>query len=396
MRVVVVGAGINGVTAAIELKTRGHEVTLVDPGPLPHPLAASTDFSKVVRAAYGSDELYTELAERATRRWREWNVEFGQQLYHETGVLFLKRGELKAGDYEFECIELLKSRGHRLQPIDSRELQARFPAWNADDDWHGFFDPEGGYAESSRVVIALIERARSLGVTLHEGAGFEAERANDLDWLNQSSFSATLTGDRVRIAADRVVFATGAWTPFLLPFTANFFRSTGQPVFYFRPRRPELFESNRFPVFGADLSTSGYYGFPVNCDGVVKIGNHGAGREISPDSADRAVISQEIERVGEFVARTFPPLADAPIVYTRLCMYCDTADGDFWIAADPERPWLVIAAGDNGHGFKFAPLLGEIIADAAEEKANPLLDRFRWRPEVPFGARKEAARPQDY
>ena len=87
-------------------------------------------------------------------------------------------------------------------------------------------------------------------------------------------------------------------------------------------------------------------------------------------------------------------IANAPLVYSRICMYCDTADGDFWIAADPDRPWLVIAAGDNGHGFKFAPVLGEIIADATEGKSNQLLDRFRWRPEVPFGARKEAARPQ--
>lgn len=115
---------------------------------------------------------------------------------------------------------------------------------------------------------------------------------------------------------------------------------------------------------------------------------------MSPDSAERVVAPEETDRVREFVSRTFPALADAPIVYSRLCMYCDTADGDFWIAADPERPWLGIAAGDNGHGFKFAPVLGEIIADVVEEKPNPLLERFRWRPEVPFGARTEAARPQ--
>ncbi len=76
-KVIVVGAGINGVTAAIELKKRGHEVVLVDPGPLPHPLAASTDISKAVRAAYGADEDYTALAERSIKLWRQWNEEFG-------------------------------------------------------------------------------------------------------------------------------------------------------------------------------------------------------------------------------------------------------------------------------------------------------------------------------
>jgi glycine/D-amino acid oxidase-like deaminating enzyme len=85
-------------------------------------------------------------------------------------------------------------------------------------------------------------------------------------------------------------------------------------------------------------------------------------------------------------------LADAPIVYTRVCLYCDTNDGHFWIATDPDRAGLVIAAGDSGHGFKFAPVLGEIIADAVEGKPNPLLHKFRWRPEVRAGEQREAAR----
>src|SRR5690242_21929046 len=85
-RIIVVGAGINGVTAAIELRVRGHNVVLVDPGPLPHALAASTDISKAVRRAYGADEDYTVLAERSIKLWRNWNEQFGEELYHEVGV----------------------------------------------------------------------------------------------------------------------------------------------------------------------------------------------------------------------------------------------------------------------------------------------------------------------
>src|SRR5207253_5914204 len=88
MRIIVVGAGINGVTAAIELKRRGHKVYLIDPGPLPHPLAASTDISKAVRTAYGADEEYTALAERSIKLWRKWNAELGVELYYEVGFLF--------------------------------------------------------------------------------------------------------------------------------------------------------------------------------------------------------------------------------------------------------------------------------------------------------------------
>src|SRR4030095_11051245 len=94
-RIIVVGAGINGVTAAIELKKRSHEVVLVDPGPLPHALAASTDISKAVRAAYGADEDYTALAERSIKLWRQWNEEFGTKLYHEVGVMFVCRRKME-------------------------------------------------------------------------------------------------------------------------------------------------------------------------------------------------------------------------------------------------------------------------------------------------------------
>jgi glycine/D-amino acid oxidase-like deaminating enzyme len=113
---------------------------------------------------------------------------------------------------------------------------------------------------------------------------------------------------------------------------------------------------------------------------------------MSPDSPERVVTRKDEIDLRKFLRSTIPALVDAPIVYTRVCMYCDTNDGDFWIAPDPERPNLTIAAGDCGHGFKFAPVLGELIADAVEAKPNPLLQKFRWRPEIKFGETKEAAR----
>src|SRR5438045_9772411 len=96
--VIVVGAGINGVTSAIELKKRGHKVVLVDPGPLPNPLAASTDISKAVRAAYGPDEDYSALADRCIPIWRTWNADFATQLYHETDVLSVCEKPMRAPD----------------------------------------------------------------------------------------------------------------------------------------------------------------------------------------------------------------------------------------------------------------------------------------------------------
>jgi glycine/D-amino acid oxidase-like deaminating enzyme len=384
-RIIVVGAGINGATAAIELKKRGHKVVLVDPGPLPHPLAASTDISKAVRAAYGADEDYTELAERSIKLWRKWNQEFGVQLYHEVGVMFVRRREMKPGDFEYESFKMLQKRGHEIERMNSAQFRKRFPAWNPELYCDGVFELEAGYAESGRVVARLIERANSLGVQLSEGK-FAA-----LDESDQRVKGIVLN-EGEQVAGDFVVMAVGAWTPYLLPFTKKFFRANGQPVFHLKPREPELFAPERFPVFGADITTTGYYGFPINRDGVVKIANHGPGREMSPDSPERVVSHQEEQSLREFLSSTFPSLADAPIVYSRVCMYCDTHDGHFWIAREPEREGLVIAAGDCGHGFKFAPVLGEIIADAVERKPNPILQKFRWRPDVQAGSGTDAAR----
>jgi glycine/D-amino acid oxidase-like deaminating enzyme len=385
-KVIVVGAGINGVTAAIELKKRGHEVVLVDPGPLPHPLAASTDISKAVRAAYGADADYTELAERSIKLWREWNTKFGTDLYHEVGVMFVRPREMQAGDFEFESFNLLKQRGHKVGRMNSPDLWKRFPAWNSEFFRDGVLEFEAGYSESGYAVAKLVEHAKSLGVELRQGVRFA-------QWdERRDRVTGIVCDDGQRIAGEIVVMATGAWTPYLLPFTNKFFRASGQPVFHLKPRQPELFRAERFPVFGADITMTGYYGFPINRDGVVKIANHGRGREMSPDSAKRAVTAEDEKNLRKFLSSTFPALADAPIVYSRVCMYCDTHDGHFWIARDPEREGLVIAAGDCGHGFKFAPVLGEIIADAVEEKPNPILRKFRWRPEVQPGAGADVAR----
>ena len=131
-RVLIAGAGVFGVTAAIELRKRGHPVMLVDAGPLPHPLAASTDISKVVRLEYGADEPYTALAERALEGWRRWNRDLGL-LYHETGLLLLRRTPLSPGTLEQDSLEVVSRRGHRAELLDAEKVRARFPVVTTDD-----------------------------------------------------------------------------------------------------------------------------------------------------------------------------------------------------------------------------------------------------------------------
>jgi len=293
---------------------------------------------------------------------------------------------MKPGDFEYESLKISGGRGKRLSQLNEKMLGEQFPAWRGNGYTYGVFEREAGYVESELAVATLIQHARKIGIEVREDCRFSGLQESG------SNVGGVVLDSGQVIAAETVVMATGAWTPYLLPFTRSFFRSTGHAVFHFKPSDPGLFTPERFPVFGADISTTGYYGFPLNRNGVVKIANHGPGREMSPESPQRAVTAKEEAAIRQFVVTTFPLLADAPIVFTRICLYCDTKDGHFWIARDPDRAGLVIAAGDSGHGFKFAPVLGDIIADVVDGRDDPLLQKFRWRPEVQPGREKEGAR----
>jgi sarcosine oxidase / L-pipecolate oxidase len=398
MRAVVAGGGIFGVSAAIALRRRGHEVALVDPGPIPHPLAESTDISKVVRLDYASDEAYTVLAERALDGWRRWNRAWPAPLFHETGVTFLARREMRPGGFEHDSLALLARRGHPCERLDAAAIARRFPAYRPGAMVDGYFNPQGGWVESGAAVAQLVAEAAASGVAVRGGVAARAvaERGGRVTGL--------VLEDGSTVAADLVVVATGAWAGLLCPALAGALRPSGQPVFHLRPASPEPYRAERFPVFGADIAETGYYGFPITPDGLVKVANHGPGVDVDMTLPAREVLPEAESGLREFLRDTFPDLAGAEIVFRRLCVYGDTRDGHFWIAADPERAGLVVATGGSGHGFKFGPVLGDLIADAALGQAASgaadadarliasLAHRFRWRPDLDAAVGEEAAR----
>jgi glycine/D-amino acid oxidase-like deaminating enzyme len=384
MHIAILGSGIFGVTGALALTRRGHTVTLLDPGPVPHPLAESTDISKVVRMDYGADELYLALGERALDGWRRWNEAWPAPLYHETGVTFLSRTPMVPGSFEHDSYYALVRRGHRPERLDADAIVRRFPAYRRGALVDGYVNPDGGWAEASAVVRALAAEATAAGVVVRG----DTAAAQLLEEGGRVTGVLTARGDTLR--ADTVVVTAGTWTPLLVPALAGALRAVGQPVFHLRPEDDSLYRAERFPVFGADIARTGYYGFPSH-DGVVKVANHGIGITLPPD-APREVTDAQETALRAFLADTLPGLAAASIVFRRLCVYCDTADEHFWIAADPEREGLVVATGGSGHAFKFAPVLGDLVADAVDGTPGPFAERFRWRPELAVPRGEEAAR----
>ncbi len=443
---IVAGAGIFGVTAALELDRRGWAVTLIDPGPIPHPLAASTDISKVCRMEYGPDELYTELMERARDGWLDWNRRWRRDgrdaLYHETGVLMVCLDPMAPDGFEYESFRALERRGHAPERLGGPSLVERFPAWS-EAFVDGFFHAVGGWVESGRVVARLAAEARHRGIAFAEGqrvVGVEPARGGGaklrvtlgpgspspgsivrgsiVDGSSARGSTGTSADDPTPICleANAVVLAGGSWVGGVLPELAGSLVQTYHPVWHLRPRDPEAFRADRFPVFTADVARTGFYGFPLHPrEGVVKMGHHGTGVKPVPEEsnlggnpavspmppstsppASLTVPAEITERLFAFLAENFPSLANAELVGTRLCPYCDTPDEDFWIARHPELPALTVASGGSGHAFKFAPVLGTLVADVVEGTFGPdsgrVSERFRWRPDLRLERGREAAR----
>ena len=370
--ILILGGGCFGLTAALELRARGWKVTLIDQGPLPHPDAASTDISKVVRMDYAADAQHTAMGVLSIERWKKWNARWGIDLYHEDGFLVMSRGAMQQGGFEHDSFHYLGRLDHALRRTDSAMLREKHPLWNADQYVEGYLNPNGGWVESGRVMAMLAKEAREAGVEVVE----QVKVPRPI--LSAGRCSGIESSDGRSWASELVLVAAGAWTPEVLPHLENVMWTTAQTVFHFQPSQPERFRAPAFPVWGADIAKTGWYGFPANADGLVKVANHGVGRRVTASDA-RVMPASEEEKYRAFLRETFPALADAPVHSNRVCLYGDTFDGAFWITHDKQHAGLIVAAGDSGHAFKFTPVLGALIADVVEQKDNAWAHRYAWR-----------------
>ncbi len=387
--IIIVGAGIFGATAALSLCKRGQKVTLVDSGPLPRPnlLAASVDSSRAVRSEYGDDLFYVDLAKQAIEIWREeWNLRWGERLYEQAGMLLASSQPLEVESFESHCYASVLKRKEAVERMQPSTLAQRFPQWSADAWVDGYFNPAAGFAKAERSLVLLLAEARAAGVEM-KGECTMAE--------------LLMIGDRVEgvrcsngreFHGDLVLLATGAWSPNLHPALRPVLEPSAQTLVYFKPADPRPYAADRFPFWAWDIARLGWYGFPASEDGLVKVGHHGSGRKLAVDCRDP---DPRVEpELRSFLATVLPGLAAAPTIATKVCFYTDSIDGDFWIGAVPGQAGLFVATGGSGHAFKFAPVLGDIIANAVEGVSDPRLARFAWRePESGAGEQARAGLP---
>ena len=364
MTVAVVGAGVFGSAAALELSLRGHRVTLFDADDVPAPRAASTDVSKAIRRVwYAADKAgYVELVERSADRWHAWERATGRHVLHRTGHLSILR-DAGPGSLMYQSVHLLHGRGAvEVQELSVAALRRRFPQFRVADDEVGVYDPWGGYLESAAAVRMIVDLAGDTGVTLRERTAVAA--------VGERAGAATVHAEGVEQAFDRVVVAAGAWIGRLLAELARPLTVTRQEMLLVRAPDTATFSYPRMPSWGAEPGGEEWYGFPLLREGYVKVARDRLGPAADAD-VDRAGTSEFAADVEAMLLRRIPALAGSPGVHGRSCLYTMTPDAHFLIDRVPGTERLVVAGAGSGHAFKFGGVFGPLVAGVVEDRPDP-------------------------
>jgi sarcosine oxidase len=366
--VVVVGLGAMGSATVYALARRGIRVTGIDRFDPPHDRGSSHGESRVVRMAYFEDPSYVPLLRLAFDHWRKFEAYTGEQVLLVTGVLEagLPGSPLVAGSLRSAVQHALPH--EVLRPC---EVNKRFPAFSLPDDWDCVFQPDGGVLRPERAIRLFLSAARGLGAQVRVKTVVREVRpvADHVEVLLES-------GEVIKSGS--AVLAAGPWIADFVPELAAHLTLTRQPVVWFRPTDQDLVRPDRMPVFSLHMQDDLIYGFPDVFGSGVKVASHLSGGDLSsPDASRLAVSDEEKASLGAILKRYIPAAAGDPVQATT-CIYTRAPDEHFVLGLHSDHPKIVLASPCSGHGFKFASIVGEVLADLATTQAtNSPIELFR-------------------
>ena len=345
--VAVIGAGSFGSWTAYQLRRMGRSVALLDAYGAGNGRASSGGESRIIRAAYGPNEIYTLWAQRSLTLWTGLFAESNRpELFERSGVLWTcPPGHPTA----VQTRAALEKYAVPFQSLTHSEISARFPQFKFSSQREAIFEPDSGVLLARRAVRAVVEAAVRNGVHYFRDGALPTDGAE-----------VHTTSGRV-IRAGTFVYACGPWLPKIFPLVLEGrIRSTRQEVFFFGvPPGDPRFASPLMPAWLDFSDERGGYSLPDLENRGFKLAFDKHGPAFDPDSGDRAVTG--LQQARAFLAERFPALATAPLVESRVCQYENTSNGDFLIDRHPdfENVWLV--GGGSGHGFKHGPMVGEYV-----------------------------------
>jgi len=359
----VLGGGIMGLATAHSLsKTSNSQVLVLDRYGVRNDYCSSNDVNRVFRYSYGSEQLYTTMAFESLRLWRKIEKESGLQLLLPTGLLLLQGADENANRFNEASYRTLSQMKLGADRLEREDLKKRFPQFRSEE---AFFDPHGGVLLASKALEAFQSLAKARGVRFQQG------RAQEIVFEDHPHVK---TETHERIEFRKLVVTIGPWSNSLLRNRLAAIRPTRQQLIYFKPRNGlDQFRPESCPVFFTDR----HYGLPAAGIDAVKVSPKELSESVDPESAKRTVDEQQIVDCREACRRFVPDIADGEVVQTKVCIYDMTENSDFVIDKDPESTDVVYGYGFSGHGFKFAPLIGRLLAELIqEEKPDFNLERF--------------------
>lgn len=361
--VIVLGLGGMGSAAAAQLAARGQRVLGLERFGPAHDQGSSHGGSRITRQAYFEDPAYVPLLLRAYELWDQLCADSGSDVLVRTGGVFLGRPDSRtvAGS-----LRAAQEWGLAHELLDAAEVRRRFPTLRPTEDEVGLFEAAAGFARPEATVAAHLQLAGRRGAELH----FDEPA---LDW------AATADGGvRVRTAvgeytAGALVICPGAWAPELLAELAVPFTVERQVMYWFQPTGgTAAWTPDRHPIYIHEAGDgTQVYGFPAidGPDGGAKVAFFRRGVRCTPETTDREVHPAEVAAIAAHLAGPLPALPGR-LLTAATCMYTNTPDEHFVIAPHPQHPQVAVACGFSGHGFKFVPVVGEVLADLATTGAT--------------------------
>jgi len=357
---IVLGLGGIGSAAAYWLSKRQRVTVLgLEQFELGHVRGESQDHSRIIRLSYHMPE-YVRLAKRSYETWAAVEAESGEQLVLKTGGLDLgpRGGAIDLSTYA----DSMRACGVPFEELDAAEIRRRWPVWHVGDDIHGLFQAESGIAKAARANATHQRFAREHGAILRD--------RSPVDSVTYEGGEFGVTAGGVRYRSKGLAIAAGPWSNRALSgFGIKLpLEVTKEQVTYFAPADLKPFAPDRFPVW-IWMDDPSFYGFPTFGEAGPKAAQDAGGTPVDPDTRSFEPDPENSARLRAFLER-YLPSALGPEILTKTCLYTLTPDRDFVVDRVPGTERAAVAIG-AGHAFKFASVLGRILAELVADGATP-------------------------
>jgi sarcosine oxidase len=358
---IVVGLGAHGSAALAALARRGQRVLGIDRFERGEGRGSSGGWTRMIRIAHFEHPWLVPMASAAWDRWLALEAETSTSILTETGGLYggppdspIVRGSID-GAAQF---------GLAHEVLDSVEIRRRWPIFEPADDTVGVLESRAGALRADRANAGHLAVAERAGATLRFGARLR-------DWRPASGGGFEIeTADGLVVGAEHLVLTTGPWIGEFVPDLRLPLRIEREVPMWFRTTvDPASVRADRMPIWVLAGDGEVHYGIPHDPALGLKVSIHHWGTFGEPDAIEREVAEADVDRVRAWIRRRMPA-ADGPLVHAEVCLYTNTPDDTFVVDRHPAAPGVAFASACSGHGFKFAPVIGEILADLVTDGAT--------------------------